>query len=112
GGATEQNLLRRSDGVGEVGKRLQGLERQAKKAERFRELRGELKQLELLSACRQWLAAREQEERAAAELGQATDAEKVAQAQVARLEAGLSAERLRLLEDARRVQARAAGAHG
>src|SRR5437660_8557345 len=77
--ATEQNLLRLSEVVGEVAKRLQGLERQAKKAEKFRELRGELRQLELLASCRQWLAAKEQEGRAAAELEQATDAEKVAQ---------------------------------
>src|SRR5438445_3573922 len=110
--ATEQNLLRLSDVVGEVAKRLQGLERQAKKAERFRELRGELKQLELLAACRQWLAANQQEGRAAAELEQATDAEKVAQAQVSRLEAGLSAERLRLLEDERAVQELADRSHG
>src|SRR3989454_429560 len=80
--------------------------------ERFRELRGELKQLELLAACRQWLAANQQEGRAAAELEQATDAEKVAQAQVSRLEAGLSAERLRLLEDERAVQELADRSHG
>src|SRR5918911_4895478 len=41
--ATEQNLLRLSDVVGEVRQRLQSLERAAKKAERFRELRGELR---------------------------------------------------------------------
>src|SRR5436189_758002 len=66
--ATDQNLLRLSDVVGEVGRRLQGLERQAKRAEKFRELRGELKQLELLSACRQWLAAKEQEGASARDL--------------------------------------------
>src|SRR3989442_1419910 len=102
--ATEQNLLRLSDVVGEVGRRLQGLERQAKKAERFRELRGELRQLELLSACRQWLAAKEQEEVFARELQDAGDAEKVAQARVARLEAGRSAGRLAPLEGERQVQ--------
>src|SRR5213082_3947617 len=102
--ATEQNLLRLSDVVGEVARRLQGLERQAKKAERFRELRGELRQLELLSSCRQWLAAKDQEGVLARELQDAADAEKVAHAQVARLEAGLSAERLQLLEDERKVQ--------
>src|SRR5689334_11340250 len=48
--ATEQNLLRLSDVVGEIGKRLSSLERAAKKAERFRELRGELRDLELLAA--------------------------------------------------------------
>src|SRR6266851_2926138 len=109
---TEQNLLRLTDVVGEVGRRLQGLERQAKKAERFRELRGELRQLELLSACRQWLSAKEQEAASARELSDAADAEKVVHAQVARLEAGLSAERLQLLEDERKVQELADRSHG
>src|SRR5216684_212000 len=110
--ATEQNLLRLTDVVGEVGRRLQGLERQAKKAERFRELRGELRQLELLSACRQWLSAKEEEGAGARELQDAADAEKVAHAQVARLEAGLSAERLQLLDDERKVQELADKSHG
>src|SRR5438132_2645175 len=110
--ATEQNLLRLSDVVGEVAKRLQGLERQAKKAERFRELRGELRQLELLAACRQWLAAKDQEGALARELSDATDAEKVAHARVAGLEAGLSAERLQLLEDERAVQELTDRSHG
>src|SRR2546423_2861047 len=60
--ATEQNLLRLSDVVGEVGKRLQSLERQAKKAEKYRELRGELRQLELLASCRQGRAGQGQGE--------------------------------------------------
>src|SRR6266436_78811 len=47
--ATEQNLLRLSDVVLEVAKRLQSLERSAKRAEKFRELRGELRELELLA---------------------------------------------------------------
>ena len=102
--ATEQNLLRLSDVVGEVGKRLAGLERQAKKAERFRELRGELRQLELLVATRQFAAGKEQEKGLVAELAEASDAEKVVQAQVARLEAGLSTERLQLLDDEKKVQ--------
>src|SRR6266481_2367845 len=79
---------------------------------RFRELRGELRQLELLSACRQWLAAKEQEAASARELSDAADAEKVVHAQVARLEAGLSAERLQLLEDERKVQELADRSHG
>src|SRR5207237_2751420 len=45
-------------------------------------------------------------------LEDAADAEKVAHAQVARLEAGLSAERLQLLEDERKVQELADRSHG
>ena len=109
--ATEQNMLRLGDIVGEVGKRLDGLRRQAKKAERYKELRGELKGLELLIACRQWLAAANQEAEESAELASSGDAEKVAQAHVARLEAGMSAEKLQLLEDERTVQGLAERSH-
>ena len=109
--ATEQNLLRLSDVVGEVGKRLQSLERAAKKAERFRELRQELREFELLVAAQSYLEAKFQEAAHAEELREASDAEKVAQAHVARLEAGLSAERLALLEDEKKVQSLSEGAH-
>jgi chromosome segregation protein len=109
--ATEQNLLRLGDVVGEVGKRLQGLERQAKKAERFRELRGDLRNLELLVSVQQHLAAKAQEKAFAGELQVASDEEKVAQAQVARLEAGLSAERLQLLDDEKKVQELSESSH-
>src|SRR3979411_271003 len=59
--ATEQNLLRLSDVVGEVGKRLQSLGRGAQKGGRLRELRADLRELELLSACRQHLGLKEAE---------------------------------------------------
>ncbi|MGE5047270.1 MAG: chromosome segregation protein SMC [Deltaproteobacteria bacterium] len=109
--ATEQNLLRLSDVVGEIGKRLQSLERAAKKAERFRELRAELRELELLSSCRQYIGLLEHQESQARELAGAADAEKVALAHAARLEAGLSAERLQLLEDEKQVQDLAEHSH-
>jgi len=109
--ATEQTLLRLSDVVGEVGKRLASLERAAKKAEKFRELRGELREVELLTAVRQFVQLREAEAAQAHELSEASDAEKVAQAHAARLEAGLSAERLALLEDEKKVQELSDGSH-
>jgi chromosome segregation protein len=109
--ATEQNLLRLSDVVGEIAKRMQSLERSAKKAEKFRELRAELRELELLAACRQFQGLRETEEAQAHDLSEAGDAEKVALAHVARLEAGLSAERLQLLEDEKKVQDLAEHSH-
>ena len=109
--ATEQNLLRLSDVVGEVKQRLTSLERAAKKAEKFRELRGELRELELLAACRNYLQLKESEGAQARELADATEAEKVADAHAARLEAGLSAERLQLLEDEKKVQDLAEHSH-
>ncbi|TMB33593.1 MAG: chromosome segregation protein SMC [Deltaproteobacteria bacterium] len=109
--STEQNLLRLSDVVGEVQRRLASLERAAKKAEKFRDLRAELKSLELLANVRRFLAADEQARTASGELETTLEQEKVAQAHVARLESGLSAERLRLLEDERNVQALAERSH-
>jgi chromosome segregation protein len=109
--ATEQNLLRLSDVVGEVARRLQSLERSAKRAEKFRELRGELRELELLAACRHFLGLRDTESAQAHQLGEDADAEKLVLAHVAKLEAGLSAERLQLLEDERQVQEVAEHSH-
>lgn len=45
---TRQNLLRISDILSEIKRQLGGLQRQAKKAEKFREYREELKEIELL----------------------------------------------------------------
>src|SRR5437660_892796 len=109
--ATEQNLLRLSEVVGEVRARLQSLERSAKKAERFRELRTQLRDLELLAACAQYLELKKFEEQQARELAEAGESTGVAEAQVARLEAGLSAERLQLLEDEKKVQELAEASH-
>ncbi|MCA1826583.1 MAG: chromosome segregation protein SMC [Myxococcales bacterium] len=109
--ATEQNLLRLSDVVGEVKQRLASLERSARKAERFRELRSELRDLELLAACRQYLSLKDAESAQSRELAEAGEAEKVADAHAARLEAGLSTERLQLLEDEKKVQELAEHSH-
>jgi chromosome segregation protein len=50
--ATRQNLLRIGDIVSEIKRQMNGLQRQAKKAERFREIRLELKEIELLFAAK------------------------------------------------------------
>jgi chromosome segregation protein len=53
--ATRQNLLRVSDVVAEFEKQLASLRRQAQKAERYRQYKGELRDLELWSASQRWL---------------------------------------------------------
>src|SRR4051794_1858152 len=52
---TRQNLLRVSDVVAEIEKQLGSLRRQAQKAERYREYRAELRDLELWSAAQRYL---------------------------------------------------------
>jgi len=51
--ATRQNLLRLADVLGEIKRQLNSLQRQAKKAERFREYREELREIDLLFTLQQ-----------------------------------------------------------
>ena len=53
--ATEQNLTRVRDLVSELGGRLGNLEKQAKKAERYRNIKSELKSLDLHAAAHKYL---------------------------------------------------------
>ena len=53
--ATEQNLLRVTDIIDEIGKRLGSLKRQAAKAERYRSYKQEMRDIELLSATQRML---------------------------------------------------------
>ncbi|HEY7726028.1 MAG TPA: chromosome segregation protein SMC, partial [Anaeromyxobacteraceae bacterium] len=53
--ATEQNLLRVADVVQELGRQLEGLNRQARKAERYKALRARIRELELAVAAARYL---------------------------------------------------------
>ena len=55
---TEQNLLRVSDVTRELDRRRDSLERQARKAEKYRELKDEIRAIELRSTAFQWLELR------------------------------------------------------
>src|SRR5262249_12999341 len=52
---TRQNLLRVSDIVSELDKRMGTLRRQAQKAERYRKYKGEMREIELWKAAHRWL---------------------------------------------------------
>lgn len=51
---TRQNLARLADVLGEIRRQLSSLQRQAKKAEKFREYRDELREIELLFTAREY----------------------------------------------------------
>lgn len=102
--ATQANLLRVNDVVNELERQLGTLRRQAKKAERYKEVKAALRDLEL------HLAALDVLRLAATEkVHQADEAglvERIAATQrgLSAEESGLEAERLRLLEEERRLQ--------
>ncbi|MFZ4857621.1 MAG: chromosome segregation protein SMC [Desulfuromonadaceae bacterium] len=62
---TRQNLARLADVLGEIRRQLASLQRQAKKAEKFREIRDELRDIELLFSAREYCET--QRQRGAAE---------------------------------------------
>jgi chromosome segregation protein len=65
--STRQNLARLADVLGEIRRQLSSLQRQARKAEKFREVRDELREIELLFTAREYHQA--QLQRAEAERG-------------------------------------------
>lgn len=58
--ATRHNLARLSDVLGEIRRQLSSLQRQARKAEKFRELREELREIDLLFTAREYCLVQEQ----------------------------------------------------
>jgi len=62
---TRQNLLRIGDIIAEIRRQLNALQRQAKKAEKFREYREELKEIELLFAVKDFIALEKEKEQVA-----------------------------------------------
>src|SRR4051794_28258398 len=66
--ATKVNLARLADVLGEIRRQLASLQRQAKKAEKFREYRDELREIELLFAAREYRETQIQRRAAEVEL--------------------------------------------
>ncbi|HKZ18002.1 MAG TPA: chromosome segregation protein SMC, partial [Geobacteraceae bacterium] len=67
---TRQNLVRIGDIVGEIRRQLNALQRQAKKAVKFREFREELKEIDLFFIAKNYSAVREEKRQVENELAQ------------------------------------------
>jgi chromosome segregation protein len=110
--ATHQNLTRVADIVQELGKQLESLNRQARRAEKYKAVKAEIRELELRAAAARFLeltatrrAAEERHAELAREAGELT-------ARIAELEAATEADRGRLAEGEARLQELTAQEHG
>lgn len=101
---TETNLARVNDIVTELDRQLNSLRRQAKKAERYRTLKTELRDIDLHDASHQYLELNVLEQIKEKEAGSESQHLQDAQAAVGAVEARLEAERLRLVEEEQRLQ--------
>lgn len=96
--ATSQNLLRLKDLVAELERQLGSLQRQAKKAERYQVLSGELQQIELTCAAHQWTAWSQELAGVEARLTTLAEQETGSSAAFSAEETALEAARLQLSE--------------
>lgn len=102
--ATRQNLLRVTDVINELSRRLGSLKRQAKKAERYKQLKAEIREIELHQAVLAFLeltTGLAYEREVAETEGQQLIGD---EAKVAELEARIETERLKLLDDDERLE--------
>ncbi len=100
---TRQNLLRVSDVVAEIEKQLGSLRRQAQKAERYKQYKGELKDIELWSATQRWLGFHA-EERVTAEAHAVVESERdSAHTELVAREAAVEAARLEAAHESERL---------
>lgn len=113
--ATRNNLLRVGDLVGELGKRLDSLQRQAKKAERYKALKAELREIELHLAAHRWLEVTATRSLLATRIAALAEEATGLAAEVAELEGDLRRRRDRLAAEEARLadlQSKAAEAEG
>ncbi|HEY1089075.1 MAG TPA: AAA family ATPase, partial [Archangium sp.] len=93
---TQQNLLRVNDIVTELERRLDSLERQAKKAEKYKRLKTEMRDIELHFSSHRWLELQSQKKVLETNLAELALEEKSSQERVKALETDISARREQL----------------
>ena len=96
--STEQNLVRLHDIVNELKRQIDSLQRQAQRAERYRNLKREIEDLDLWLSSRQFLEVKDIAEKAQAELTEAEALEIEAQSSLSGQEAEVETLRAQLIE--------------
>ncbi|MEW5741235.1 MAG: chromosome segregation protein SMC [Myxococcota bacterium] len=102
---TQQNLLRVNDIVAELGKRLDSLERQAKKAEKYKRLKAEMRDIELHASSHRWLELLAKKKVLDDQLSHLSQDERDALDRVKAMEADIGARREALEADAQALDA-------
>ena len=102
--STEQNLVRLQDILGEQKRQLDSLQRQAQRAERYRNLKRDLQDKELLTTSKTYLGLHAESERLGAELTTAQDQESGWSGRVAQMEAEFATVRLEVTEQEKVVE--------
>jgi chromosome segregation protein len=110
--STEQNLVRVSDVLGELRRQIGSLERQARKAARFKRLQETLRVLDLSLSADQRRDLRSAVEQATARLGELRGRSAALDAQVAERELSLQERRIALAESERAVASSAERLYG
>jgi len=103
--ATQQNLLRVGDIVGEVKRQMNSLSQQAKRAETFKHIKDELKEHELTDAARRYVAMTDELAEKQAQLAGAQEEETKSATTLSSLEESLESLKLTSLENEEEFQA-------
>jgi chromosome segregation protein len=100
---TRQNLLRVSDVVAEIEKQLGSLRRQAQKAERYKQYKAEMRDIELWSASQRWLGLEAETRVAKGALEEVAGQRDQAHTALEARETAIEAARLQAAEEERRL---------
>lgn len=96
--STEQNLLRLQDIIGELKRQIDSLQRQAQRAERYRQLKNQIEDLDLWLTSLQFIELKKSADEAQGIFNEAQSAEAEGETTLASLQSELEALRLSLLE--------------
>jgi chromosome segregation protein len=102
--STEQNLVRLQDILGEQRRQLDSLERQAQRAERYRNLKRDLQEKEITVSSKSYLALHIESEALRTEVESAREQEAGWGGKVSQMESDLAAMRLNTLEQEKMVE--------